>query len=93
MAVVDRNADKHKVRDLAEAFVAFLHEDESQRAFADFRFRPTNQSVAAAFAATFASLPELFTIAHLGGWDNIFATVFGPQGSWTRSIEELARAQ
>ena len=93
VAAVDRNVDKHKVRDLAEAFAAFLHEEQSQRAFADFGFRPTNQSVAGAFSAIFASPPELFTIAHLGGWDHVFAAVFGPQGSWTKSIEDLARAQ
>jgi sulfate transport system substrate-binding protein len=77
VAVVDRNVDKHKVRDLAEAFVAFLYEAESQGAFADFGFRPTNQSVAGAFSATFASPPELFTIAHLRGWNQVFAVVFG----------------
>jgi sulfate/thiosulfate-binding protein len=91
--VIDRNADRHQVRDIADAFIAFLHEEETQRAFAEFGFRSANQSVAKAFASTFVHPPDLFTISELGGWDNVFASLFGPQGSWSKAVEELARAQ
>lgn len=93
VAVIDRNADRHHVRDIADAFVAFLHEEETQRAFAEFGFRSKNQSVAKVFATTFVHPPDLFTISELGGWDHVFASLFSPQGSWTRAVEELARAQ
>lgn len=93
VAVIDRNADRHHVRDIADAFVAFLHEDETQQAFAEFGFRSTSQSVAKAFATTFVHPSDLFTLSELGGWDKVFATLFGPQGSWPRVVEELARAQ
>lgn len=93
VAVIDRNADRHQVRDIAEGLVAFLYSEDAQRAFAEFAFRPTNQAAAQAFATTFVRPPALFTIAELGGWDNIFAALFGPQGRWTRAVEELARAQ
>lgn len=93
VAVIDRNADRHHVRDIADAFVAFLHEEETQRAFAEFGFRSTSQAVATAFATTFVHPPDLFTLSELGGWDKVFATLFGPQGSWPRVVEELARAQ
>jgi ABC-type sulfate transport system substrate-binding protein len=49
--------------------------------------------VAKAFASTFVHPPDLFTISELGGWDNVFASLFGPQGSWSKAVEELARAQ
>lgn len=93
IAVIDRNVERHHVRDIAEAFVAFLYSEDAQRAFAEFAFRPTNQAAAQTFAATFVHPPALFTIAELGGWDNVFASLFSPQGSWTRAVEELARAQ
>ena len=93
VAIIDRNADRHHVRDIADAFVAFLHEEETQRAFAEFGFRSTSQSVATAFATTFVHPPDLFTLSELGGRDKVFATLFGLQGSWPRVIEELAPAQ
>jgi sulfate transport system substrate-binding protein len=93
IAVIDWNAERHHVRDIGDAFVAFLHEEETQRAFAEFGFRSTSQSVATAFARTFVHPPDLFTLSELGGWDKVFATLFGPQGSWPRVVEELARAQ
>ncbi|MGA6828469.1 sulfate ABC transporter substrate-binding protein [Nitrospira sp. NS4] len=92
IAVVDRNADRHRVRDLAEAFVSYLYGDDAQRAFAEFAFRPTNESTAKSFATTFVQPPALFTIAELGGWDKVFSTLFGQEGSWTKAVEELARA-
>ena len=82
-AVVDRHADRHKVRDVAEAFVAFLHSDEAQRAFLAHGFR----SVAA------PPPPGVVTIAELGGWDKIADVLFGAQGIWTRIVEDLARGQ
>ena len=93
IAVIDRNAERHHVRDIAEAFVSFLYSEDAQRAFAEFAFRPTNQAAAQAFATAFVHPPSLFTISELGGWDKVFATLFGPQGSWPRVVEELARAQ
>ena len=87
IALVDRHADRHQVRDIAEAFIAFLHGAEAQQAFAEFGFRPTNTATATSTAATFAHPPHTFTIASLGGWDHIFATLFSPQGAWTRAVE------
>jgi sulfate/thiosulfate-binding protein len=88
-AVVDRYADKHKVRDLAEAFVAFLHGPEAQAAFAELGFRPVGAS--ATTASSFPAPAKLFTIAELGGWAHIQEKLFGPQGIWTKAVEALAR--
>ena len=87
IAVVDRNADRHQVRDIAAAFITFLHEAEAQQAFAEFGFRPTNSAVATSTAAAFAHPPHLFTIASLGGWDRVYAALFSPHGAWTRAVE------
>ena len=84
IAVVDRNVDKHKARDLAEAFVAFLRGAEAQRAFSDLGFRPLEESEGST---------GLFTVADLGGWDKVSNLLFGPQGVWTKAVEELARGK
>ncbi len=93
IAVIDRNADRHHVRDLADAFVSFLHGEEAQRAFVEFGFRPTNDAVAKASVAAFVQPSHVFTIADLGGWDHIFAALFSPQGAWSKAVEEVVRSQ
>jgi sulfate/thiosulfate-binding protein len=90
VALVDRHAEKHKVRDAAEAFVAFLHGEEAQRAFRALGFRPVGQ---AAGGAAFPVPPHLFTSGDLGGWAKVESLLFGPQGIWTRTVEDLAQGR
>jgi len=90
-AVVDKNADKHGVRKLAEEFVAFLHSDEAQRSFARYGFRPVSEAVAREFAAAYPTPPMLFDIQYLGGWTHVRETLYGADGVWTQITMELAR--
>jgi len=90
-AVVDKNVDKHGVRELAEAFVAFLHTDEAQRAFARYGFRPVSPQVAAEFESTYPAPPLLFDIEYLGGWARVRKGLYGPEGIWSQITLELAR--
>jgi sulfate/thiosulfate transport system substrate-binding protein len=76
-SVVDRHAEKHNVRDVADAFVAYLQSDEAQRAFAEYGFRSVTDKPA----------PGVFTIAQLGGWQTAADQLFGPQGVWTKTVE------
>jgi sulfate/thiosulfate transport system substrate-binding protein len=93
-AIVDRNVDKHHARDLAEAFVAFLHSEDAQRAFAEYDFRTLTPVTAGSQPAkVFPQPAHLFTIAELGGWDKVASLLFSPQGLWTRVVEELARGK
>jgi sulfate/thiosulfate transport system substrate-binding protein len=93
VAIVDRNVDKHKNRDLAEAFVAFLRGEDAQRAFRDLGFRPALPPAAGGAAGTFPIPAQLFTVEELGGWAKVEPLLFGPQGLWTRTVEELARGR
>ena len=94
VALIDRHVDRHQVRDVAEAFVSFLHSEEAQAAFAELGFRPIDQATAQTPARTSIPLPsQLFTIADLGGWEKISATLFGPRGAWTTIVEDLARGK
>lgn len=81
-AVVDRNADRHGVREAAEAFVAFLHGKQGQELFAEHGFRPVNEEVMAAWSDRFPMPPELFDIGYLGGWDEVRQKLYSPRGIW-----------
>lgn len=91
-AVVDAYADRHKAKDLAEAFVGFLHGPEAQAAFVELGFRPLDPGAAA--PASGAALPQpvrLFTIADLGGWELMSTKLFGAQGVWTKIVEDVSK--
>lgn len=81
-AVVARNADKHGVREVADAFIAYLQSEEAQRLFAEHGFRPMNETVAAEFAAQFPEPSELFDISYLGGWNQVRETLYSKRGVW-----------
>jgi len=85
-AVVDKVADKHGNRDLAEAFVAFLATPEAQRAFAEYGLRPVDAGVAKEVAARFPAVRDLFTIRDLGGWGQVDKTLFGRAGVYERAM-------
>ena len=91
VALVDRYADKHGVRPLAEEFVKFLHTDGAQRSFAKFGFRPANPLISKEFEKKYPTPPLLFDIDYLGGWGKVMETIYGPQGIWTQITQELAR--
>jgi sulfate transport system substrate-binding protein len=93
VALIDKNADRHKVRDLAEAFVEFLSGQEAQKAFINAGFRPLTSSDVSTSAAGASRPAPLFTMKDLGGWDHIEPLVFGPQGAWTKAVEEIARGK
>jgi sulfate transport system substrate-binding protein len=91
-AVVDKYADRHKVRDVADAFVAFLHGPEAQAAFLELGFRPLERGAGAPASATALPQPaRLFTIEDLGGWDKVSNRLFGAQGLWTKIVEDVSR--
>lgn len=71
VAVVDKNADKHGTRQVAEAFVKFLYTPEAQREFAKVGFRPVDSTVNKEVASKFPQVTKLFTVQQFGGWDNI----------------------
>lgn len=76
VAVVDANVDKHGTREVAEAFVEFLFTPEAQEEFAKVGFRPSDPTVSEKYAQQFPKIDKLFTVADLGGWDEIQAKFF-----------------
>jgi sulfate transport system substrate-binding protein len=88
-AVVDANAKAHCVLDVANAFVDFLHTQDAKDLYTKVGFlRPTDAAQAkAGNGDTFAPIQDLFTVADLGGWDQIDIKVFGdPDGIFTKAF-------
>ncbi|GAC1504588.1 MAG: sulfate ABC transporter substrate-binding protein [Chamaesiphon sp.] len=71
VAVVDKNVDKNKTREVSEAFVKFLFTPQAQREFAKVGFRPVDTTVEKEFANQYPKIKTLFTVKDLGGWDTI----------------------
>ena len=71
IAVVDKNVDKHGIREVAEAFVKYLYTPEAQREFAKAGFRPVDATVAKEVEKDFPAVKTLFTVKDLGGWSEI----------------------
>jgi sulfate/thiosulfate transport system substrate-binding protein len=93
VAVVDENADKHGVRDAAEAFVEFLASDEAQRALIRYGLRPVNEELAEATEAQFPQVEDLWTIGYFNGWRRVSDEIYGTDGVYTRMFEELHRSE
>jgi sulfate transport system substrate-binding protein len=70
IAVVDKNVDKHKNREVAEAFVKFLYTPEAQQEFAKVGFRPVDETVAQTKEVKdkYPAVKTLSTVQDFGGW-------------------------
>ena len=68
VTVVDKFADKHGTRKVAEAYLDYLYSTEGQEIAAKNFYRPTDAKVAAKYAKQFPKI-SLFTIDDtFGGW-------------------------
>jgi sulfate transport system substrate-binding protein len=80
VAVVEKNAERHGARAVAQAYLEFLYGTEGQELAARHFYRPRDPKVAAAHAARFPNI-ELVTIdGAFGGWQKAQATHFGDGG-------------
>ncbi len=80
VALVDRNVDRKKTREVAQAYLEYLYSEEAQRIAGRHFYRPQHPEVAKEFAGQFPKL-ELFTIdAAFGGWRKAHQTHFRDGG-------------
>jgi sulfate/thiosulfate-binding protein len=88
VAVVDRYADKHGTRKVAEAYLRHLSSEEGQELAAQHHYRPRHPAVAARHAADFPAL-TLFTVQELfGDWQQAHARHFADGGTFDRLMSE-----
>jgi sulfate/thiosulfate-binding protein len=94
VALVDKYVDKHGVREVAEAFVNFLWMQEAQRGYAKYGLRPVvPTAVAGEVLAQFPPVQDLWKVDYLGGWKKVTDEVYGPQGVYSKTTEELQKSR
>ena len=87
VAIVDANVDKHCVRDVAEAFVEYLHSPEAKEVYTDVGFlRSTDKKEAQQGGGQFPAIEDLFTVDEIGGWDALNEELFSDNGIVTQAI-------
>lgn len=80
VAIVDKFADKHGTRKVAEAYLNFLYTDEAQAIIALNYYRPATPKAAQQYAKNFPQV-KLFTIGDVAGnWANAQKTHFADGG-------------
>jgi len=80
VALIDKVADKHGTRAVAQGYLDFLYTPEAQAIAARHHYRPIDPQVAARYAAQFPKL-ALFTIDEaFGGWAKAQKTHFADGG-------------
>ena len=88
VAVVERVASKHGTAKQAKAYLEHLYSEEGQEIVAHNFYRPTDEKVAAKYAAQFPAV-KLFTIADVfGGWAKAQKTHFADGGVYDQIQKE-----
>ena len=80
VTVVDRNADRHGTRKLAEEYLKFLYTEQGQEIAAKHYYRPCLESVAQKYTTQFPKI-TFFTIDEIfGGWQKAQKVHFNDNG-------------
>ena len=80
VALVDKVVDRHKTREVAQAYLEYLYTEEGQEIAAKHFYRPRLESIASKYANQFPKV-SLFTIDELfGGWQKAQKTHFADGG-------------
>lgn len=89
VAVVDKNVDRKKTRETAEAYLKYTYTDEAQEIIAKHFYRPSNPAILKKNAATFPDI-KLFPITAIAkdfpdaykqfvGEGSVFDTIYKPR--------------
>jgi sulfate transport system substrate-binding protein len=93
IAVIDKNVDKHRNREVAEGFVKFLYTPEAQQEFVKLGFRPVEQTVAQTKEVKdkFPAIKTLATAEDFGGWQTIDQKFFADGGVFDQVQSSIKR--
>ena len=91
VAVIDKNADRHGTRKVAEAYLKFLYTPAAQAIIGENYYRPIDPAAQVKYAASFPKIP-LFTIdKNFGGWAKTQAVHFADGGIFDQIFEAAKR--
>ncbi|MGZ8620556.1 MAG: sulfate ABC transporter substrate-binding protein [Actinomycetota bacterium] len=89
VAIVDTYVDQHCVREVAEAFVEYLHSAEAKEYYRTVGFlRPTDLAEAASGDEEmgFPPIEDLWSTEDFGGWDALDEALFSDTGIFTQAF-------
>ena len=79
VTVIDKVADRHGTRKVAEEYLKYLYTDEGQKIAAKHYYRPINTKI----PTKLAKIKKLYTIDHdFGGWQKAQKTHFADGGTF-----------
>jgi sulfate/thiosulfate transport system substrate-binding protein len=80
LAIVDKNVDKHRNRQVVEAFAKYMFSAEAQAEFVRLGYRPLSPTT----DSRFPEVKTLGTVAEYGGWQNFQTKFFNDGGLYDR---------
>lgn len=80
VTVLDKNADKHGTRDIAEAYLEFLYTPQGQELAGKHYYRPTDSEVAKKYADKFPKVNLVTIDEEFGGWQKVQKKHFNDGG-------------
>ena len=89
VAVVDANAEKDGVSDLAQAYLEYLYSPEAQRLEAENGYRPSDPAILAEYGDRFDLDVDLCSIDDFGGWDQAYADFFADGAIFDQIYAEI----
>lgn len=84
VAVVTESAHPEK----AQEFINYLRTPDAQRIFAEKGYRSLLPEIQEEFADTYPTPEKLFTIAELGGWDEVTTRFFDPDNGIVAVVQQ-----
>ena len=87
VAVVDKNAKRHKTTEIANEYLKYLYSDEGQEIAAKNFYRPRNEAVAAKYAANFNAVKLVTVDQEFGGWAKAQQTHFADGGTFDKIFQ------
>jgi sulfate/thiosulfate transport system substrate-binding protein len=83
-------ATTEKAPEQAKSFLTYVLGDQAQQRFADWGYRPVNETVLEKNKAKFPDPKQVKTIDELGGWSKVNDDLFDPENGQVAKIEDDA---
>lgn len=76
VAIVDENANKNGMQEIAHDYLSYLYSEEAQMLIGEYGYRPSDEEILKEYADKFDLDMELCTINDFGGWDAAYDKFF-----------------
>ena len=76
VAIVDQNAEKDQVADVAKDYLEYLYTEDAQKIIGEYGYRPSDENILNSFSDKFDLDMKLCSIDDFGGWDKAYDTFF-----------------